>query len=116
MKAVNKTIGIVMLTVAGLLIIYTVWAFTSCQSYISEAVAAGQLIVSESLYDVINFYMSNCAQYFIYALLLSGTGWFFIRGTLGQAKRAVQEAVIERSASENDDELDEWFEKMKEDK
>jgi ABC-type Na+ efflux pump permease subunit len=116
MKKAEKVIGILLFAVTALLVVYAVWAFINCESYISDAVAAGQLVISESLYDVMNFYMTNCAQYFIFALFLFGMGWFFIRGAFQQTKRAKVTEPMDSSDAESDSELDEWFEEMGQEK
>ena len=66
--------SIVLYIFAVLLAVFAVWGFIRGTKIISEAVNAGQLIVGESLYDIVGFYMVNCAQYFVYALLMAAAG------------------------------------------
>jgi hypothetical protein len=75
-------LSIVLYTLSGLLILYTIWGFSESLDYINEAVAAGQLVVQGNLYSIVNFYMSNCAQYAVFAVILFTLGWglqFFTR-------------------------------------
>ena len=66
--------SIVLYVFAVLLAVFAVWGFIRGTKIISEAVNAGQLVVGESLYDIVGFYMVNCAQYFVYALLTAAAG------------------------------------------
>lgn len=68
-------ISIVLYVLAGLLAIYTVWVVINSANTISSAIAAGQLTVSGSEFQIVNFYMSNCAQYALFAIVLFVLGW-----------------------------------------
>ena len=106
----NNIPGFVLYVIALLLAFYAIWSFIYCAGVISQAKAAGQLAVSGNEYDIMSFYMVNCGQYFVEALLLAAAGLLLQRG---QSARYPAEA--ERDAepvpgdSKTDDELDEWF-------
>jgi len=92
---------------ALLLVIYAVWAYSHCADIISQAKAAGQLAASGNEYDIMSFYMGNCCQYFIYALLLAAAGLVLQRK---QPITSIPEAIdTSIKNSEADDELDELF-------
>jgi len=73
-KSIEKTFSIVLFIVAVLLVIYAIWAVYYCADDISRAKAAGQLPDSGAQYIIVGHYMSNCAQYFAFALLLAAAG------------------------------------------
>lgn len=68
-------LSIVLYALAGLLVLYTIWALSESIGYINDAVAAGQLVVKGNGYTIINFYMSNCSQYAVFAVILFTLGW-----------------------------------------
>ena len=102
--------GIVLFVMAGLLLAYAVWSFSYCADIISSAKASGQLAASGNEYDIMSFYMGNCAQYFVYALLLAAAGLIVQkRDTVGMDEKA-NGTLSAKNTSESDSELDEWFE------
>jgi hypothetical protein len=104
--------SIVLYVFAGLLAVYAIWSFAYCADIISQAKAAGQLAANGNEYDIASFYMSNCAQYFVFALLLTATG--FLLHKKQPATGVVENAPSASSekSNANDDELDEWFDEM----
>ena len=99
--------SLVLYAFAVLLLIYTVWSFTYCTDIISQAKAAGQIAASGNEYDIMSFYMGNCCQYIIYALLLAAAGLVLQRKQPTTNIPEVTDAPIKNS--EADDELDELF-------
>lgn len=95
---------------AGMLILYSIWAIIQCHSYITKAVAAGQLTFNGNEYDVVNFYMTNCAQYVLFAVIFAALGWMFTRFTPMAVPSEKPDSV---SKLQTDEELDDWFEEMK---
>lgn len=75
---INKKLPIVSLVLyilAGLLLIFAVWAAVFSFQYISTMVSMGQIIVSDNLFEITSFHISNFGQYIVYAALLFGAGW-----------------------------------------
>ncbi len=68
-------VSIVLYVFAGLFALYTIWAAIYSFNTISEAVAAGQLVISGSEFEVANFLMNNVAQYVFFAIALFALGW-----------------------------------------
>ena len=106
--------SIVLYIFAGLLVIYAIWSYTYCADIISQARAAGQLAASGNEYDIASFYMGNCCQYAVFALLLTAAGLIL------QRKQPAQNEPDKAAAypAENealDDELDEWFDGVEKD-
>ena len=99
--------SIILYVFAGLLAIYAIWAYSHWVDIISQAKAVGQLAPSGNVYDVASYYMSNCGQYFVYALLLAAAGLIL------QRKQPIQRKTVastgQHKANAADDELDEWF-------
>ena len=99
--------SIILYICAVLVAAFAIWSYTYCADIISQAKAAGQLAASGNEYDIASFYMGNCGQYFIYALLLAAVGLLLQRiqpmqNAPGSSSEALQGKV-------RDDELDEWF-------
>jgi hypothetical protein len=110
MPEMNKKIvylipSIVLYIFAGLLAIFTIWAYTHCADIISQAKAAGQLAASGNEYDIASFYMGNCGQYAVFALLLAAAGLIL------QRKQPLQNdpGVVPVENEIDNGELDEWF-------
>jgi len=99
--------SIILYIFAGLLAVYAIWAYSHWVDIISQARAAGQLAPSGNEYDVASYYMSNCGQYFIYALLLAAAG-LILQRKQPTSKRTVASASQHKDNAA-DDELDEWF-------
>jgi len=59
---------------AAFLAFFSGWALVRGVQNVREAIEAGQISVEENLYEIINFYMASCVQYFVYALLLAAAG------------------------------------------
>ncbi len=68
-------VSIILFVFAVLFSAYTIWAAIYSFNTISEAVAAGQLVISGSEFKVANFLMNNVAQYAFFAIALFALGW-----------------------------------------
>jgi len=103
--------SIVLYIFAGLLAIYAIWSYSYCTDIVSQARAAGQLAVGGNEYDIASFYMGNCGQYFVFALLLAAVGIILQRK---QPETSNPGSVADPSENDvGDDELDEWFDEEK---
>lgn len=60
----------VLYVIAGLLIVYSIWAATYSADYISTMMQQGQLVFSGNEFEIVSFYMSNIAQYVLFAIIL----------------------------------------------
>ncbi|MEJ5310325.1 MAG: hypothetical protein WHX52_11170 [Anaerolineae bacterium] len=67
-------VSIILFVFAVLFAAYTIWAASYAFNTISEAVAAGQLVISGSEFEVANFLMNNVAQYVFFAIVLFALG------------------------------------------
>jgi len=113
-KRITELIPSIILYIFALLLaIYAVWAYTNCADVISQARAAGQLPESGAEYDIASFYMGNCGQYAVFALLLAAAGLLLQRKQPVSIVNAPIESVEVKAA---DKELDEWFEENGSDK
>jgi len=113
-KTIENILSVVLYVVAGLLTIFTIWVFYYCADEISQVREAGQLPDSGVLYIIVRFYMSNCAQYFAFALLLAAAGLLLQRRQPELSKPADTASqvqgidVIDDDADDND-EPSEWY-------
>ena len=99
--------SIILYIFAGLLAAYALWAYNHCSDIISQARAAGQLATSGNEYDIVSFYMGNCGQYAVFALLLTAAGIALQRKPIVQQN---PNTIIQSANNEAADvELDEWF-------
>jgi len=101
--------GIILFVTAGLLLAYAAWSFAYCADVISSAKASGQLSAGGNEYDIISFYMGNCAQYFVYALLITAAWLILQKREPAGAEESANTNISPKINSENDNELDEWF-------
>jgi len=106
-KNIQLIPSIILYIFAGLLVVYAIWAYTICADIISQAKAAGQLAASGNEYDIASFYMGNCAQYFVYAILLAAAGLILQRKPTLKSEPGIIARPSKAEAA--DMELDEWF-------
>ena len=99
--------SVIFYIIAGLLAVYAVWSYTFCSEVIAQAKASGQLATSGNGYDVASFYMGNCGQYIVFALLLVAAGLLLQRKPSAPSGARADIGAAERAKM--DDELDEWF-------
>lgn len=67
-------VSIILYIFAGLFTLYTIWAAIYSVNYISDMVAAKQVVISGKEFEVTNFLMTNVAQYAFFALALFALG------------------------------------------
>ena len=101
--------SIVFYVCAGVLAAYAIWSFTYCADIISQARAAGQLAASGNEYDIASFYMGNCGQFIVFALLLTAAGLLLQKKPANENDNIL--SVHSGKNKTDDDELDEWFER-----
>jgi hypothetical protein len=77
-------LSIVLYVVAGLLLFYTSWGVFHSHKYISEMIKQNQIVVRENVYDITNFYMSNSAQYVLFAVIIFTLGWILQKNDSGR--------------------------------
>ena len=102
--------SIILFVIAGILAAYTVWSFIYCADTIGQYMATGQLSFRGNEFDIINFYMSTCAQYVVFALLLAAAGLVLLKEQTTLPGRKEISPVKNR---ENKTDLDEWFSETK---
>lgn len=74
-KEKTPVLSIVLYVIAGILLIYSVWATTYSANIIQTAVAQNQLVPQGNEFEIVSFYMTNIAQYFLFAVVLASLGW-----------------------------------------
>jgi hypothetical protein len=91
-------LSVVLYVLAVLLLAYSVWAAIYSSKIVSQAIDMGQLMFAGSEFEVLSFYMSNVAQYFLFAVVL------FILGYMLQTNPAqevfVKEILLEDTEEE----------------
>jgi len=105
-------VSIILYVLAGLFMIYAIWAAVFSFQYISSMVSMGQIIVSDNLFEITSFHISNFGQYVVFATLLFGAGWIvhLISPPKAEALAAIEddietmEALLEDLETESDQE------------
>ncbi len=67
-------VSIILFIFAVLFAAYTIWAAIYAFTYIGEMITANQLVLKGSEFEVVNFLMSNFAQYAFFAITLFALG------------------------------------------
>jgi len=103
--------GIFLYIVAGLLIVYSIWAIIHCADIVSQAISSGQLTASGNEYDIISFYMGSCFQYIFYALILGAAGLILQKRERDEKHPTNPNLLTSISENSENDESDveEWF-------
>lgn len=77
MKNKTKKTGaasIVLYVIAVIIIFYMIWTFINCHQYIQTMIAQGGLTLSGNGFNIVSYYMTNCAQYGLFAIILIALG------------------------------------------
>ena len=61
-------LSLLLYIVAVMLVVYTIWAFVCCHTYIAKLIASNQLAASGNEFSIVSYYMTNCIQYILYAV------------------------------------------------
>jgi hypothetical protein len=92
----------VLYVIAGLLVVYSIWAAVYSADYISTMMQQGQLAFSGNEFEIISFYMSNIAQYVLFAITLFVLGRILLYFSFIEEEEELEEA-IEISSTEDDE-------------
>lgn len=107
-------LSIALYVISGMLVFYMIWSVYHSIGYISGMVAQGQLTISGNEYDIVNFYMSNCAQYLLFAVILFTLGWIlqklpFYRSGNFEKNNTTAPYVEVSKAVEAKEDFEDWF-------
>ena len=110
-NVVNKIIGVVLYIMAGALFLFAIWALNNSMTLVDEMISSGQLTFAGNEYDIINFYMVNSGQFFVFSALIAVAG--FTIGRIAISSKDTDSLLKQAKALKEDEELDEWFEEAK---
>lgn len=68
-------LSIIFYVLAVILMAYAIWAAVYSIDYVSQAITQNQLMVEGFEFEIASFYMTNVAQYVVFAAILFGIGW-----------------------------------------
>jgi hypothetical protein len=68
-------VSLILYILAGLFLIFAIWAAVFSFQYISSVVEMEQLVIRDNLFEVTSFHVANFGQYVVFAALLFGAGW-----------------------------------------
>lgn len=100
---------IALYALAGLLLLYTVWAASQSFGYISQMVAHNQLVIKGNEFDIARFHMANFVQYGLLAAILFALGRILHTSSAGGIRPAGPRQKAANASSEQDD-FEGWFE------
>jgi len=101
--------GICFYVFAGVFAAYGFWAVIKMKEMVSQALEAGFALKGNE-FDIASLYVSNCGQYFVYAMLLVGAGMLLQRvWAESNAVLVVPSVAAPAPDKANDDELEQWF-------
>ncbi|MFO7525202.1 MAG: hypothetical protein R6W68_07085, partial [Ignavibacteriaceae bacterium] len=86
--------------IAGLLVVYSVWTVVYSVNYISTMIQQGQLAFSGNEFEIVSFYMSNTAQYVLFAIILFVLGKILLYFSYIEEEADI-DATLESSIEEN---------------
>ncbi|MBW6472071.1 MAG: hypothetical protein K0B14_03005 [Anaerolineaceae bacterium] len=92
----------VLYVIAGLLVVYSIWAAVYSANYISTMMQQGQLAFSGNEFEIISFYMSNIAQYVLFAITLFVLGRILLYFSFIEEEEELDES-IEISSTDDDE-------------
>jgi uncharacterized membrane protein len=92
----------VLYVIAGLLVVYSIWAAVYSANYISTMMKQGQLVFSGNEFEIVSFYMSNVAQYVVFAITLFVLGRIVLYFSFIEEEEELDES-IEISSTEDDE-------------
>ena len=84
------------------LLVFAIWALTRSMEIVTQALEMGQIDSVEGRYDIINFLMSSCCQYFIYAIILAALGVILQRKPVVISDSAVSAPPAKEQAGDED--------------
>lgn len=96
-------VSIILFVFAVLFAAYTIWAAIYAFNTISEAVAAGQLMISGSEFEVANFLMNSVAQYAFFTIVLFALGRIVQVVSSDVEEEEDEESVLEEIVDEDED-------------
>ncbi|MDO9088487.1 MAG: hypothetical protein Q7U53_19955 [Anaerolineaceae bacterium] len=91
----------VLYVIAGLLVAYSIWAAVYSANYISTMMQQGQLAFSGNEFEIISFYMSNIAQYLLFAITLFVLGRILLLFSFIEEEEELDE-LIDASPTEEE--------------
>lgn len=95
----------VLYVIAGLLVVYSIWAAVYSANYISTMMQQGQLAFSGNEFEIVSFYMSNIAQYLLFAITLFVLGRILLYFSFIEEEEDI-DTTLESSIEENENDDD----------
>jgi hypothetical protein len=114
MRKSFPVVSIILYILAALMLFYTVWAARNSIQVVSQAVEQNQLVISGNEFEVASFFMSNLAQYGLFAIILFSLGWITQGVDNLRAAEAWEETDEELEEEEEEQELQEIVEENRE--
>lgn len=95
----------VLYVIAGLLVVYSIWAAVYSANYISTMMQQGQLAFSGNEFEIVSFYMSNITQYLLFAITLFVLGRILLYFSFIEEEEDI-DTTLESSIEENENDDD----------
>jgi len=108
--------SVIFYIISAWFMIFFFWHFIENNNYVSGIINAGNMTFRGNEFEIVGFYMNNCAPYLFYALVTGVLGWILMKMKhhrfskvhetsvvncdCGEDGREVTETIITRTESE----------------
>jgi hypothetical protein len=96
-------VSIIFYVLAFILLAYAIWAAIYSIDYVSQAIEQNQLVVEGFEFEIASFYMTNVAQYVVFAAILFGIGWILQKMAPSKTTEWEEEILAEEMWVEEDE-------------
>ncbi len=112
---------ITLLIIAMLFFLCSIWSFFENTKYLNTIVEQGQLEAIRFNYEIVQFYLSSSGQYLVYSILIFVSAISLVRQNKKIDNQHIRKPntnnhLSQQERIENDEEIDEWLNKMMEKK
>ena len=114
-RAMTFIAATLLFVIAAVLLVYALWSYANVQAAVEEAIAAGQLALPGSEYDIASFAMSSSGEYGILAVMVAVLGWLVLQSGSPATRVTSAPAASSLRPSPQEDELDDLLAGMADD-
>ncbi|MCL2696821.1 MAG: hypothetical protein FWE74_01915 [Oscillospiraceae bacterium] len=72
-------LSIILFIITAWFLIFFFWNFIEYNNYVGGVLRNGNISFRGNAHEIIGYYMSNCAPYLFYALVMGTLGWLLIK-------------------------------------
>ena len=81
MKSMRRVsyLSIILFIITAWFTIFFFWNFIEYNNHVSGILRRGDMTFRGNAYEIVGYYMANCAPYAFYALVMGTLGWLLIK-------------------------------------